>query len=315
MTSLQERLDEYITVRRSLGFGLVGPARSLGRFVAFAESEGRDSITTDLAMRWATKSARAQPATWASRLGMVRRFAAWCATSDPRTEIPPDGLLPYRYRRTRPHIYSDEEIHRIVAAAGGLPSSTGLRARTYATIFGLLAVTGMRLSEVVALDRTDVDLEHGIVTVRRSKFGSSRFVPVHPSTVEALGAYAAQRDGLVAAPFTASFFVSEGGARITDCMARYTFAVVSRRIGLRASAGGYRHGRGPRLHDIRHRFAVITMLDWYRAGVDVEREIPKLSTYLGHVHVNDTYWYIEAVPELLAFAAARLDNAREGGRP
>jgi integrase len=140
---------------------------------------------------------------------MVRRFAAWCATSDPRTEVPPDGLLRHRYRRTQPHIYSDEEINRIVDAAGGLPSSTGLCARTYSTIFGLLAVTGMRVSEVVALDRVDVDLEHGIVTVRRSKFGSSRFVPVHPSTVEALGAYAAHRDRLLAAPFTASFFVSE----------------------------------------------------------------------------------------------------------
>jgi integrase len=170
----------------------------------------------------------------------------------------------------------------------------------------------MRVSEALALDCRDVNLEAGILTVRRSKFGKARLVPVHPSTRDALSSYAEHRDLLGPVPFAHSFFLSEQGARITGCIARYTFAKVSRQIGLRPPAGGHRHGRGPRLHDMRHRFAVCTLLDWYRAGLNVERELPKLSTYLGHVHVNDTYWYIEAVPELLRLAAGRvIDEHKE----
>lgn len=314
MSALLGMLDEYLVVRRSLGYELRESAHCLRSFVAFAQKEGISHITTDLALRWATRSSRAQPATWAARLGMVRRFATWCAACDPQTQVPPDGLLPHRYRRQRPHIYSDDEIDRIVEAAGQLPSSRGLRARTYATLFGLLAVTGMRVSEALALDQHDVDLEEGLLTIRRTKHGGSRFVPVHPSTRNALAAYAQGRDRLVAVSFTEGFFVSERGTRITGCCARYTFAKVSRRVGLRQSAGGRRHGRGPRLHDMRHRFAVRTLLNWYRAGLDVERQIPRLSTYLGHVHVNDTYWYLEAVPELLELAAARLDHERKVGQ-
>ncbi|MFC1707516.1 tyrosine-type recombinase/integrase [Planctomycetota bacterium] len=313
MSALQDRLEEYLAVRRSLGYKLREPACCLRKFVALADHEGSEHITVELALRWATQATKAQPATWAARLGMVRCFATWCNALDPRTEVPPKGLLPHRYRRKRPYIYRDAEIDQVVDAARQLPSAKGLRAPTYATIFGLLAVTGMRVSEATALDRRDVDLAEGILTVRRTKLDRSRFVPVHPTTRDALADYAECRDRAVMVCFTEAFFISERGTRITGCSTRYNFAKVSRDVGLREPSGGHRHGRGPRLHDMRHRFAVRTLLDWYRAGLDVEREIPKLATYLGHVHVNDTYWYLEAVPELLELATARLvDGHKEG---
>jgi integrase len=311
MSKLREAAEEYLLLRRQLGYKLRGVAGLLHSFVAFAEREGTSYITTDLARRWAQQPAHAQPVTWAARLRVVRRFAVWLSASDPRTEVPPVGLLPGRYRRQRPYIYSAAEIEALVQAAGQLPSAAGLRGRTYSTLFGLLAVTGMRLSEVLALDRDDVDRKEGALHVRRTKFGKSRIVAVHETTRQALADYARERDRVVRQPTIAAFFLSEGGCRVTQWAARDTFAKVSREVGLRTRTPGRRHGRGPRLHDMRHRFAVCALLNWYRAGSDVEREIPKLATYLGHVHVNETYWYIEAVPELLELATRRLDSAKE----
>src|SRR5208283_3965645 len=209
----------------------------------------------------------------------------------------PASLLPYHHRRKPPHIYTDEEIDRILRRTQQLPSSKGLRARTFTTLFGLLVAAGMRVNEVVGLDRSDVDLDRGILHVRRTKFRKSRYVPVHVTTVAALKQYAEIRDSLFPAPSTPAFFVSERGRRIPATTAQYNFAKVSQQVGLRMPAKY--HGRGPRLHDLRHRFATRTLIQWYRAGLDVERELPKLSTYLGHVHMTDTYWYLEAVPELL----------------
>ena len=313
MSELREGLEEYLAIRRTLGFKLTDLGRHLRNFVDYVEDEGASYITTEIALRWAQLPTRVQPATRAARLASVRRFATWRRATDPRTQVPPEGLLPHRYRRTRPYIYSEDEIGRIVLTAGGLASAKGLRARTYSTLFGLLAVTGMRASEALSLDRNDVDLEAAILTIRRTKFGKTRLVPVHPSTRDALRAYGQQRDQIVPASSTPGFFVSERGIRITGWAARYTFAKVSREIGLRApvEVKGRYHGHGPRLHDMRHRFAVRTLIDWYRAGLDVEREIPKLATYLGHVHVHDTYWYLEAVPELLALVSERLLDEHE----
>ena len=312
MSRLDAALNEYLAIRRGLGFQLREVAGSLRNFVAFLQTEGASYITTELALRWATRPAGAQSATWAWHLGMVRRFAAWHSAMEPRTEIPAASLLPYRYQRKKPHIYSDEEIEKILRQTTQLASPKGLRAHTYTTLFGLLAVSGMRVSEAVKLDRSDVDLDQGILTIRRTKFGKSRHVPVHPSTADALKRYAARRDRVLARP-TAAFFVSERGVRITDCMARYTFARVSKQLGFRSMAKS--HGRGPRLHDMRHRFAARTLIHWYRAGLDVERELPKLATYLGHVHVNETYWYLEAVPELLQLATDRVIHNGKRARP
>jgi integrase/recombinase XerD len=301
---LEQALNDYLRIRRSLGYRLREPEGLLRNFIAFLQAERVSYITRQVALRWATQPAKAQPATWAGRLGIIRRFAIWHSATEPRTEIPPAGLLPHRYRRKPPHIYSDEEIEIVLRESQQLPSPNGLRARTYTTLFGLLVATGMRVNEALGLDRVDVDLERGILYIRRTKFGKSRYVPVHASTLAALKRYAEVRDRVFPAPLIPAFFISEKSSRITEWMARYTFAKLSQRVGLRALAKG--HGHGPRLQDMRHRFAARTLIHWYRAGLDVERELPKLSTYLGHVHVNDTYWYLEAVPELLQLATDRL---------
>jgi integrase len=218
--------------------------------------------------------------------------------------------LPYRLHRKPPYIYRDDEVARLVRAAAQLPSARGLRGLSCATLFGLLSATGMQVSEALALDDADVDLAAGILRVRRTKFGKSRLIPVHESTHRALASYARRRDEILRHRPTDAFLVSDRGTRFSGCAARYNFAKVSRQVGLRRPAGGHRHGRGPRLHDMRHRFAAKRLVEWYRAGLDVEREIPRLATYLGHVHVNETYWYIEAVPELLQLATERLERSR-----
>lgn len=312
MTALRQALDNYLALRRALGTALYGPGLALGHFVDFLDAHRASFITTEMALRWATAPAHLTPAGRARRLGEVRRFAAWQRVADPRTQIPSQALLPDCYRRRPPYIYTDEEIERIIDQAMRFPSPKGLRGRTYGTLFGLLASTGLRLGEALALDRDDVDLDAGVIAVRRAKFGKSRFVPIHDSTCCALRRYAKQRDQQIRPTSQAAFFLSEGALRISQDAARYHFMVISRAIGLRPPGKGHRHGHGPRLHDMRHRFAVKVIIRWYREGRDVERELPKLSTYLGHVHVADTYWYIESVPELLQLATERATNI--GGR-
>jgi len=306
MTDLRAAVEQYLALRRSLGFELREVGTTLKKFVTFAHNEGASFITTDLVLRWTRQPSKIQPATRAARVSMIRRFAVWRSATDPRTEIPPEGLVPCRYVRTPPYIYSDDEIARLLAATRQLPSAKGLRGATYSTFFALLAVSGMRMSEALALDQRDVDLGEGVLTIRRTKFRKSRLVPVHPKTRDALEEYAESRTAVLGGAGRPAFFVSERGTRISQWSTRYTFAKVSSHIGLRAPFKGSRHGHGPRLHDLRHRFAVQTMIDWYRAGVDAEREMPKLAAYLGHTHIHDTYWYIEAVPELLQLAAERL---------
>jgi integrase len=239
---------------------------------------------------------------------MVRQFAQHRSATDPRTEIPPQGLLPHRYRRRAPYIYRDEEIQTLIDAAKELPSSSGLRAWTFSTLFGLIAVTGMRMGEPIALNREDVDLSRGDLFIRGAKFGKSRLVPLHPSTQEVLQEYVRRRAAINPRPKTPSFFLCERGNRLTDGMVRWTFVKISHQIGLR----GPGDRRGPRLQDLRHTFAVKTIMRWYRAGLDVEQHLPELSTYLGHAHVADTYWYLSATPELLQLVANRC-SAPEGG--
>jgi len=313
MNSLHDALMQYIRVRRALGTRLAEPEGTLGQFVAFLERERSSRITTALALRWAMEPQGVQRATWARRLSMVRVFATWLSTFDPQTEVPPPRLLPARRRRNRPHIFTDAEIGRLMAEAARLRSSTGLRPLTYTTLIGLLASTGLRPGEALALDKSDVDFENGILSIRQTKFGKSRFVPLEPSAREALQQYAERRDALCLCPQSPAFLLSERGRRIHGGTARRTFAAISCAIGLRPAMVEKRWGRGPRLRDFRHTFATGRLLEWYRAGLDVERELPKLSTYLGHVEIGLTYWYIEAVPELLTFASKRLGTARMPG--
>lgn len=302
MSALSTALTEYLTIRRALGFKLHATGLCLDHFVRFAEAEGATFITRAMALRWATQPTQVSPTYWARRLGMVRQFARYCSALDARTEIPPADLLLAHYTRKPPYLYSDEEIARLIQAAEQLPSPRGLRAVTYATVFALLSVTGMRSSEPLALNRSDVDLIEGALTIHDSKFGKSRWIPIHSTTRAALQRYGARRDQSFSNALTESFFISERGTRLKPWAVRSTFVKLSHQVGLRGPQDHY----GPRLHDMRHRFAVRTLLGWYRAGVDVEQRLPTLAAYLGHAHVNDTYWYLSAIPELLALAAQRL---------
>jgi integrase len=308
MSPLQSALDEYLALRRALGHKLRDPGRLLQRFVGFADHAGAP-YTTELALAWATQSATVQPAEWTRRLGIVRRFAQYCSAIDLRTTIPPPDLLPHRYQRPTPYIYRDKEITRLLDAARQLPSGTGLRPHTYATLFGLYAATGMRCNEPLQLNRDDVDLADGVLTIRGTKFGKSRYVPLHISTQRALQRYATHRDRLCPTPDCPSFFLSERGTRLSHWSVRRTFVKLSHQIGLRGASDS----RGPRLHDLRHRLAVSTLLHWYRRGVDVERHLPALSTYLGHAHITDTYWYLTA--GTAALRAAAVERSERGIRP
>ena len=315
MSALRDALVQYVQLRRALGTKFQEPASTLGHFVDFLEREGAEFITAELALRWAIEPKLVQRATWARRLTMVRGFAAWLSASDPRTVVPPRRLLNSRRRRKAPHIYTEQEIQRLMLAASRLPSPSGLRALTYSTLIGLLAATGLRPGEALALDRSDVDLSNGILSIRQTKFGKSRFVPLEDSTRVALERYSKQRDKLCSKPLGEAFLICERGMRLSGGAARRTFAKTSSTIGLRAKAPPRRVGRGPRLQDMRHSFATSRLVQWYRAGLDVSRELPKLATYLGHVEVGLTYWYIEAVPELLQLAAQYIGVQRPGGAP
>lgn len=307
MSTLSGELDRYLIVRRSLGYDLGTTERILRRFTAFAERERDDLISTKLFLRWQEAFGRANRHTWSARLGMVRLFAQWLHSNDPRHEVLPKALIPGRYRRARPYIYSDEEIRRIVETAAELPSVNGIRALTCSTLFGLIAVTGLRISEALSLDVADVDLKAGVITLRRGKLGKARLLPLSESTTRQLHAYTKERDRLLGVP-SKPFFVSDHGERVTDCGARYSFANVCQTMGLRQPEKFNRHGRGPRIHDLRHTFAVRTLVNWYRTGRDPAREMIKLTTYLGHTDPAHTYWYIEAVPELLELASRRVEG-------
>jgi integrase len=311
MSPLAQAIQDYLALRRSLGFKLRDAGICLSKFAAFLESRGAAHISVELALEWAQQSQAAQPSTWAQRLSYVRGFARYHVASDPQTKPPPLGLLPFKPQRARPYLYSDEQIARLLDCALQLPASGGLRPWTYYCLLGLLSVAGLRIGEAIRLNVEDVDLQEGLLTVRGTKFGKSRLVPIHPSTRQVLAQYRARRERFLAGrSASSSFFITRCGNRLDIGDIHRTFYKLSRRIGLRAATASH----GPRLHDFRHRFAVQTLLRWYRSGEDVERRLPVLSTYLGHVHVADTYWYLSGCPELMGQAVARLEH-RWGERP
>jgi integrase len=307
MSALSTELSRYLNIRRNLGYNLSTAERVLRKFIAFAEQKDAEYVSTELFLKWQETFGHANRQTWSRRLSIVRLFAQWLQCLDPKHEVPPCGLIPDRCVRPRPYIYSDEEICRIVKAAAELPSINGIRALTSATLFGLIAVTGLRISEALSLNVADVDLETGVITLRRGKFGKARLLPISDSTKARLTAYAKERDRLLGSS-PEPFFVSDIGERVTDCGARYNFAAACQAIGMRPLEKFHRHGRGPRIHDLRHTFAVRTLVNWYRTGKDPAREMIKLTTYLGHGNPAHTYWYIEAVPELLALASRRVEG-------
>lgn len=315
MSAMRDSLVQYVAARRALGASFYEPALTLDHFVDWLEREKAAFITIDLALRWAMAPQHVQRATWGRRLSQVRGFAAWLSALDARTEVPPKRLLEARRRRNAPHIYTEQEIDQLMSEAARRSSRTGLRALTYTTLIGLLAATGLRPSEAMGLNRSDVDLVSGILAIRESKFGKSRFVPMRESTRAALAHYTRCRDRLCPLTLSEAFLIGEHGTRLNAASARTMFARLSQVVGLRAPTQHRRVGHGPRLQDLRHTFATGRLVEWYRAGLDVTRELPKLATYLGHVDVGLTYWYIEAVPELLQLAAQYLGQDRPGEGP
>jgi integrase/recombinase XerD len=305
MSSLRDALADYVRVRRRLGFEMPQDGRLLEGFVEFLERAGAERITTELALRWARMPVHAHPHYWRQRLSVARGFARHLATIDPASEVPSTDLLPGHRPRIAPYIYKDAEITALIVAAGKLRPP--LRAARHQMLIGLLAVTGMRPGEALGLDRQDVDLRHGTVHVRAGKQKKQREVPLHQSTVSALRGYARLRDARFPEPSTPAFFISARGRRMGRSELNQTFTKLIREVGLEGRGARAR----PRPHDLRHVFAVRTLLDWYQAGEDIDRRMPLLSTYLGHVDPASTYWYLEAVPELLELISRRLEQLPE----
>lgn len=308
MSALHESLADYLRMRRQLGYKLHGAERLLGDYVDYLEVRGERLITRENALLWATRPAGCQVSWWTRRLSHVRCFARYLHALDPDHQVPPGDLLPRQSRRTTPYLYSDEQIRSMLEGAGTLRYS--LQRATAGTLIGLLSVTGMRVGEALRLDRGDLDLRRGTLIVRDSKFGKSRLLPLHPSTVRALRRYLRRRDRHPRAALTEAVFISMHGHRWDHSAFNRTFHTLLERAGIGPRSANCR----PRPHDLRHSFAVATLLDWYRSDVDVPARLPLLSTYLGHVKPSDTYWYLQAAPELLALAAGRLERSQGDAR-
>lgn len=300
--TLRRALVDYLTTRRALGFALQREGTLLPDFIAFLAKRGCSYVTTTAAIAWAAQPRDATPKWWTTRLGFVRGFAKYLQTIDARTEVPPLDAFPHTRSRSTPYVYSPEDLTALLAATATLVSP--LATATYKTLFGLLAVTGMRVGEAVALDEHDVDHRHAVLVIRKAKFGKSREVALHASTVVALERYRRERDGRMPRRRAQSFFVSTAGTRLLYQNVHLTFLRLVYAAGL-----GARHPR-PTIHDLRHTFAIRTVLDWHRAGCDVEARLPLLSTYMGHVGPSSTYWYLTAIPELLEAATRRLQRSR-----
>lgn len=304
MIDFRKAAEEYLAVRRALGFELVRQGALLLKFAEHLHASGADTLTTEIAYSWARESEHAS-VTWQSqRLSVVRGFARHLQGIDPRTEIPPLDLIPARFRRAIPHLYTGAEIERLMSAADTLTPM--LRAASYRTLIGLLAVTGMRVGEALGLDRPDIEAEHASILIRHGKGGKHRRIPVHASTLDALADYSQLREQRHPHPKAPdSFFLTGRGTRPNYTTISQGFAVLRARAGLDDPPGS----SPPRLHDFRHTFVLRTLLAWYRAGSDVEAQLPLLSTYLGHVDPVSTYWYFQAEPHLLQLAADRLERA------
>jgi integrase/recombinase XerD len=305
MSPLAERAREYLALRRSLGHKLDDVERLLPRLVVYLEQTGGTTVTIDAALAWAMLTDTAPGSSVGPRrMSIARGFARFMSGIDPATEVPPIGLLPSHRSRRIPYLYSPADIQALMSAAGAI--ATPLRAATYQTLIGLLAATGMRVGEAIRLGRTDIDWSDGVLVIRESKFGKTRELPLHPSTINALAAYARFRDQQQPRPQAASFFLSTVGTPLFYSSVWVTFSGL-----LRAAEVGEHSPITPRIHDVRHSYAVRTVIGWYRAGEDVAARLPHLATYLGHRDPRHTYTYLSASPELLVLAAARLENNEE----
>ena len=302
MKTLRRALLDYLALRRSLGFKLRRDGMLLPDFIAHLEQAKSPLITAPLAVEWATQPQEVHPAWWTSRLVIVRGFAKYLQTIDPRHHVPPLTLLPHRRTRTAPYIYEPAEITALLDATAILRHE--LRVATYRTFLGLLAVSGLRTGEAIALDDDDVDLRRGVLVIRKTKFGKTREVPLHRTTIQALIGYLGDRNHFAPRRLSPSFFISTTTKRLIYQNVHETFLRLVYAAGL-----ADRRPRRPRIHDLRHTYAVRTVLAWHRAGENVEAKLPMLATYLGHIGPSATYWYLTAIPELLESATARLERA------
>ncbi|MFK4297666.1 integrase [Arthrobacter sp. GAS37] len=298
---LNEQLADYLGLRRALGYRLARPEKLLRQFLDHLEQAGADVVTTEAALDWSRLPANADSNWHAYRLSVVRGFATYLRTLDPVHQVPAAELLPQRPHRASPYLYSDAEIAGLIAATATL--RTPLRRATFSTLIGLLAVTGIRVGEAIALNRGDLDLTQRRLLVRFGKFGKTRALVLHPTTVDELHGYQRLRDRLAPSTGTSALLVSTAGTRLIYCNVHHTFKQLSRLAGLRPRSGSCR----PRIHDLRHSFAVRSMLDAYAAGQDGQTRLTLLSTWMGHVHPASTYWYLSASPDLMAVAGQRLD--------
>jgi integrase/recombinase XerD len=305
MSSLHGKLEEYLAVRRAMGFKMEQHEKLLGQFARFLAENGEAFVTTENALAWATLPAVTRPRWHALRLSAVRGFAAWLNAADPAHQVPPRRLIPYGSRAVVPYLYSDEQIAALAREAGRLPGR--LRAATFQTLIRLLAVTGMRVGEAIRLDRGDYDPEAGVLTVHGTKFGKSRHLPLHPTAVAGLDQYLRLRDQLMPAPQAPALLLTARGCRLRYERTWETFRDLTASAGLKPRSPACR----PRIHDLRHSFAVATLLGGQRSGTDVQAMLPRLSTYLGHADPRHTYAYLSAAPELLAQAAGRLQSFQE----
>ena len=306
MSGLQAHVDDYLRLRRALGFKLKEDERVLGQLVGYLETAGAETVTSELAIRWARLPVGVHLNHWAKRLRIARGFAAYMQTIDPTTEIPPRDVFPTRRQRATPYLFSQQDICRLLGEARRLRHP--LRAASYEALFGLLAVSGMRIGVAITLGREDVDLDAGLITIRKAKLDRARLVPLHPTATDALRRYASERDRLCPTPRSRAFFLSGAGTPVLAVGLRATFREITTRIGVRTEEVH------PRIHDLRHRFAVQTLIGWQRSGVNIDEHIATLSTYLGHVSPADTYWYLSASPELMALAAERVHDRFGGTR-
>ena len=303
------RVETYLAYRRRHGFKLSIDATQLRSFARFADESGTtEHLTVTLASTWARSSRHPKPLTWARRMENLQGFARFCLREDPATETLPRSLFGPAHRRLVPHIYTDAELSELLEAASSLTPEHGLRPATCRCVFGLLAATGLRISEALALTRDNVDLEAGILCIREAKFHRQRWVPLHPSVTEALDAYAEQRDRLVPKTACDRFFLRDDGHCANQSGMLYALQALCRKLGWQPR-GDYPHHR---LHDLRHTFIVRSALRFYQQDIDVDRAVLALSTYVGHAKVTDTYWYLTGIPELMAIAAERFHRYSQG---
>lgn len=305
MTALRRQLGDYLVLRRHLGFKLERAEKLLGQFVEFCEEADVEVVTVEVALAWATSPPDCSAMWGSDRLRVVRGFLRYVHALDLRTGVPPTGLLPRGSHRATPYLYTSDQVVALLAAASHIPSA--LRAASMEAVIGLLAATGIRIGEALGLDRTDVDLHHGVLTIRKAKFDKTREVPLHSTTTAALVAYARRRDELAPAATDPAFFVSAAGTRMLYCNFHLGFHELVRRAGIEPQSPSCR----PRPHDLRHTFAVATLARWQREGADVPAKLPVLSTYLGHVDPVATYWYLSGSYDVLSVAANRLEAAYE----